>query len=223
MMKIILLSIFSLVLFTGCHGVGGQVRVGGSYSYPQHMPPAHGFRQHYRYHYYPNAEIYFDIGRNMYFYLDSRNQWSFSVNLPIHLRHHLHNGYVELEMDNERPYSRHKYHKNKYNNREYRNKLKYKYKKQRIENKQRYKYQEQKQNIKQNYKHKEQRFESKQRDKYQDKKQRVKQKYKDKEQRYEERQRNKYEKKKKLESYDKDKYEDDEDDRRKKGRRDERN
>lgn len=201
MKKIILLSIFSLVLFTGCHGVGGQVRVGGSYSYPQHMPPshapAHGLRQHYRYHYYPNAEIYFDIGRNMYFYLDSRNQWSFSVNLPIHLRHHLHNGYVELEMDNERPYSRHKYHKNKYNNREYRNKLKYKNKKQSIENKQRYKYQEQKQNIKQNYKHKEQR--------------------------YEERERNKYDKKKKLESLDKDKYEDDEDDRRKKDRRYERN
>ncbi|MDH5368938.1 MAG: hypothetical protein OEW99_02870 [Gammaproteobacteria bacterium] len=126
MKQIVFLCAFSLFLLTGCHGVGGHVRVGGGYSYPQHMPPSHApAHGRYRYHYYPNAEIYFDIGRNMYFYLDSRNQWSFSVNLPIHLRSHLHNGYVEIEMENERPYSRHKYHKQKYKNYKFKNKRQY--------------------------------------------------------------------------------------------------
>ena len=74
-----------------------------------------------------DAEFYFDVGRNMYFYMDTTGLWSFSVNLPLHLRSHLRSGYVEVEMEQDRPYSRHKYHKNKYNQRKYRNKFKYNY------------------------------------------------------------------------------------------------
>lgn len=107
----------SLFLITGCHNFGGGVRVSGHYSPGHNAPPAHApahGRRHHSYHYYPNAEFYFDIGRNMYFYLDSHAQWTFSVSLPIHLRHHLHNNYVEIEMDDERPYRQHRHHKIKY-------------------------------------------------------------------------------------------------------------
>lgn len=118
MKRVVLLSVFSLFLFTGCYPYGGGIMVEGGYPHSQPMPPshapAHGRRQQHRYHYYPNAEFYFDVGRNMYFYLDTRGQWSFSVNLPLHLRSHLHSGYVEIEMDDNRPYRRHKYYKNKY-------------------------------------------------------------------------------------------------------------
>lgn len=117
MKQIVLLCVLSLFLVTGCHNFGSGVRLSGHYSHGHNAPPAHapahGHRSH-RYHYYPNAEFYFDIGRNIYFYLDSRAQWSFSVNLPVHLRHHLHNNYVEIEMDDDRPYRQHKHYKNKY-------------------------------------------------------------------------------------------------------------
>ncbi len=126
MKQVVFLSVLSLFLFTGCHGVGGGVRVdAGSHSHaPPSHAPAHGRRDHYRYNYYPTAEFYFDTGRNMYFYLDSRGRWSFSVNLPLHLRSHLHDGYVEIEMEYDRPYLRHKDHKNKYKKHKYKNKKK---------------------------------------------------------------------------------------------------
>ena len=121
MKNIVLLSMLSLVLFTGCRVVGGGVRVNIDHPHGHVVPPvhapAHGVRRHHMYHYYPNAEFYFDVGRNMYFYLDSRAQWAFSVNLPVHLHRHLNSGYVEIEMEDERPYLRHRDHKKKYNKR----------------------------------------------------------------------------------------------------------
>ena len=116
MKQVVLLSLFSLLSFTGC--LSGDVFVKGSNSYGHNAPPAHapahGRRQQHRYHYYPNAEFYFDIGRNTYFYLDSNARWTFSVNLPYRLRSHLHNNYVEIEMGEERPYRKHDYYRNKY-------------------------------------------------------------------------------------------------------------
>lgn len=118
MNKVVLLSVLGVFVFTGCHNVGGGIRVDAGYSHGHYNSPpphavAHGYR-HHRYYYYPDAEFYFDIGRNMYFYLDSYGKWSFSVNLPVRLRHHLHSGFVEIEMEEERPYLRHKYYRNKY-------------------------------------------------------------------------------------------------------------
>lgn len=135
MKQVVLLSVLSLFIVTGCHNFGGGVIIGGGYSNGHNAPPAHapahGRRSHHRYQYYPNAEFYFDIGRNMYFYLDSRAQWSFAVTLPLHLRHHLNNNYVEIEMDDDRPYNKHKYNKNKYKKHKtkYNRKNKSKYKK----------------------------------------------------------------------------------------------
>ena len=116
MKKIIFLAMLSTTFMTGCHTYGGGIIIDNGYAgHPAPPPhaPAYGHRMH-RYYYYPNAEIYFDIGSNMYFYLDTAGAWQFSVTLPIHLRHHLQNAYVEVEMDNDRPYLKHKYYKNKY-------------------------------------------------------------------------------------------------------------
>jgi len=125
MKRVVFLGVLSLVLFTGCRGIGGTIVLTGGHPHVEHAPPAHApahGRRHQRlYHYYPNAEFYFDVSRNMYFYL--------SVNLPLRLRSHLNSGYVEIEMDNDRPYKRHSYHKNKYKKHKYKYKdKKHKYK-----------------------------------------------------------------------------------------------
>ena len=132
MKKIVLLSILSLLFFTGCRVVGGGVRVNVGHDLPPGHAPAHGRRSHHMYHYYPDAEFYFDAGRNLYFYLDSHAQWTFSVNLPIRLRSQLHRGYVEIEMDDERPYIRHNDHRIKYKKHNYKRKFRAK-KKHKIE------------------------------------------------------------------------------------------
>jgi len=117
MKRIVFLAVFSLLFLTGCHGLGGGVVVRGEYSQGYNTLPAHApayGRRNHRYYYYPNAEFYFDIDRNLYFYLDSRAQWAFSVTLPLRLRPYLRNNYIEIEMDDDRPYRRHKYYRNKY-------------------------------------------------------------------------------------------------------------
>lgn len=125
MKKIVFLSLLSLLMFSGCRYYGGGVIVDGSYAYNSHAP-AHGHRSNFhRYHYYPYADIYFDTGRNMYFYLDNHGQWSFSVNLPIHLHSRLNYGYVEFESEAERPYLKHQHYRNKYRNSNYRSKYKF--------------------------------------------------------------------------------------------------
>lgn len=129
MKKVVFLSLLSLLMFSGCRYYGGGVIVDSGYAYNNHVPshaPAYGHRRNFhRYHYYPYADIYFDIGRNMYFYLDNRGQWSFSVNLPIHLHSRLDRGYVELEMKADRPYLKHQFNKNKYRNTKYKSKYKF--------------------------------------------------------------------------------------------------
>lgn len=118
MKKIIFLGALSLVFLSGCEAVDGYA-LGGSYpatytpAPPAHAP-AYGYRRQHRYYYYPEAEFYFDIDRNMYFFLNSAGRWEFSVNLPLHLRPHLRHRYVEIEMDVDRPYLRHKIYRRKY-------------------------------------------------------------------------------------------------------------
>ena len=78
---------------------------------PAHAP-AHGYRAKHRYRYYPSCSVYFDIGRAVYFYLEGDN-WHVSVELPDRLRVRL-GGSVEFEMDTDKPYLDHEYHKQKY-------------------------------------------------------------------------------------------------------------
>jgi hypothetical protein len=98
------LIICSIAIFIhGCTTIGGTVHSEpNDQSGYRHPPvakngppahaPAHGYRAKHRYRYYPSCSVYFDIGRSVYFYLGS----------------------VEVEMDTDKPYLQHKYHKQKY-------------------------------------------------------------------------------------------------------------
>jgi hypothetical protein len=119
MMKKVFISLMPLVFsITGCHEFGGGVRGPAPYHQGGPLPPAHapahGRRAQYRYYYYPEARFYFDIGRNLYFYLDSRGTWAISATLPPYLRQYRHSHHVEIEMDIDKPYHRYKYHRKMY-------------------------------------------------------------------------------------------------------------
>ena len=68
---------------------------------PRHAP-AHGYRRHQQYRYYPAAQVYFSLERNTYFYLDG-SSWRMSVTLPHHLEIRLDDPVV-IEMDSDEPY-----------------------------------------------------------------------------------------------------------------------
>lgn len=78
---------------------------------PSHAK-AHGYRAKHSYRYYPDASVYFDSDRELYFYLDS-SSWRVSVNLPDRLRIEL-GHHVSIELDTERPYDHYKEHRQKY-------------------------------------------------------------------------------------------------------------
>jgi len=118
---------FFLISCVACQTVGGGFVVGhnpppparpdssaawhGKSGPPSHAP-AHGYRAKHNYRYYQDVEIYFDIGRDLYFYQEG-GSWSVSAQLPKHLRVRL-GDYVTISMDTDRPYKKHKHHKNKY-------------------------------------------------------------------------------------------------------------
>ncbi len=80
----------------------------------KHAPPDHakayGRRAKHDYRYYPDAQVYFDIHRKVYFYLDGRG-WKMSVKLPYKIKLA---GHVTIEMDTDKPYKDFKRHKAKY-------------------------------------------------------------------------------------------------------------
>lgn len=107
--------ILGAVMLAGCQTTGGLVAVerGGKHkaSPPAHAP-AHGARAKHHYHYYPAAEVYFDLERRVYFYL-SDGRWIMSAALPLAVDVEL-GARVALEMDTDRPYVRHDEHRKKY-------------------------------------------------------------------------------------------------------------
>ncbi|HEY5602298.1 MAG TPA: hypothetical protein VIM41_04245 [Gammaproteobacteria bacterium] len=78
---------------------------------PDHAP-AHGYRAKHSYHYYPDAQVYFDTGRSVYFYL-SDGAWKLSASLPGSLKVSL-GSHISIDMDSDKPYSKHSEHKAKY-------------------------------------------------------------------------------------------------------------
>lgn len=78
---------------------------------PVHAP-AHGYRAKHVYRYFPDSHIYFDVHRQVYFYL-SRDRWKMSVALPEDIRLHVCD-YVSIEMDSDKPYTQFIKHKKKY-------------------------------------------------------------------------------------------------------------
>lgn len=78
---------------------------------PDHAP-AHGYRAKHSYQYYPNADVYFDTGSRMYFFLSS-GIWKMSAILPINLRTTL-GSHVMIDMNSDKPYSDHEHHRAQY-------------------------------------------------------------------------------------------------------------
>jgi hypothetical protein len=78
---------------------------------PSHAP-AHGYRAKYQYRYYPSSNIYFDVDRKLYFFLQGGN-WEFAASLPFNLIPKL-GSHVSIEMEIERPYLFNKEHRTKY-------------------------------------------------------------------------------------------------------------
>jgi hypothetical protein len=107
---VILIFSFSACIRSTEIYIGGnpKVKKGGP---PPHAP-AYGYRAKYTYYYYPTAQVYFDITRKIYFYMDGTS-WRMAVSLPTHLRVALAD-HVTIEMDSDKPYSKHEIHKKKY-------------------------------------------------------------------------------------------------------------
>lgn len=103
-------------ILTGCQTTGGVASVGWGEKHHQAPPPAHapahGVRAMHHYHYYPAAEVYFDLDRRVYFYV-SDGRWVMSAALPLAVDEEL-GARVALEMETDRPYVRHAEHKSKY-------------------------------------------------------------------------------------------------------------
>lgn len=119
-----LAALFALALaaagLTGCEGarVGAGTTPGGGYEDrgPGHGPPdhapAHGYRAKHKYKYYPDAQVYYDTGRGVYFYYRNGG-WHMSAELPSNLSVTLGDS-VTLEMDTDKPYARHDEHMREY-------------------------------------------------------------------------------------------------------------
>ena len=118
MTRLLIFFIFGLFLFSfaacsmrsaGIHIGGGEPAVKGG---PPPHAPAHGYRSKYRYYYYPEAYVYFDISRKVYFYLEG-DRWRMSASLP-HTFHVRLGQQVTIEMDSDKPYTQFASHKKKY-------------------------------------------------------------------------------------------------------------
>ena len=109
------------LLLSGClvstQGNLGQIIIPTHPAASKPGPPSHakayGHRAKHSYSYYPDASVYFDAGRSVYFYIDSGGSWSMSASLPLSLRARL-GANVTIEMETDRPYTKHTEHKKKY-------------------------------------------------------------------------------------------------------------
>jgi len=112
---ILLITMLFLSTSWACVSTGRDVKVVKVYQ-PRNGPPAHapahGYRAKYRYRYYPTVQVYFDVSRSVYFYLDD-GRWIVSASLPRSIRVRL-GDYAEIGMETDRPYTKFKEHKKKY-------------------------------------------------------------------------------------------------------------
>jgi hypothetical protein len=121
-LMVLIVSIF--MFFNACSSTRGNIEIGTSrkpskrqstcgkkkrHGPPAHAP-AHGYRAKYTYRYYAAAHVYFDIGRELYFYLEGQ-KWRVSASLPYHIRTRLDPDYVLIDMESDKPYTKHAKHK----------------------------------------------------------------------------------------------------------------
>ena len=113
------LLVVGLIFFAGCQGRGIFYDVEDRPAYavkeqtgPPPRAPAYGWRAKHHYYYYPSAGVYFDIGREVYFYFNGR-RWVAAVRLPggvtVNIKER-----VLLEIDTSRPYLYYPNHVKKY-------------------------------------------------------------------------------------------------------------
>jgi len=93
---------------SGYSEVGNTHKKGGP---PPHAP-AHGYRAKYHYRYYPDCSVYYDSGREIYFYIKG-DHWEVGASLPRHLQIGLGDS-VSIELDTDKPYIHHAEHVKKY-------------------------------------------------------------------------------------------------------------
>jgi hypothetical protein len=111
-------AVFMLLFVFGCGATRGGVGVEwgsqGNGRYPASRlekkgppphAPAHGYRAKHAYRYYPSREVYYDTGRNMYFYIEGE-VWKSGLSLPYHLQVDL-GDYQTVEIDGDTPYAYH--------------------------------------------------------------------------------------------------------------------
>jgi hypothetical protein len=111
--------VICLLTAGGCRTTGG-VHIGGRQPKvvavatpgPPAHAPAHGYRAKHKYRYYPREQVYFDPGRQIFFYLEGPN-WRMGASLPGPLQVNL-THFVHIEMEHERPYLEFEKHKTKY-------------------------------------------------------------------------------------------------------------
>lgn len=103
---------FSISWESGGHAERQPTQVQDSVNGPPAHAPAHGYRSHHRYQYYPSASVYHDAGRGLYFYLSGSN-WQVAASLPVELRTRLGSS-VSLELDTDKPYVHYDQHKRQY-------------------------------------------------------------------------------------------------------------
>ena len=111
------------LLLSGCilddrHPIGVGISVGGGpapmiVSGPPLWAPAYGRRAPvYRYYYYPDADVYYNVVTSSYFYLDG-GRWQMGFGLPAWLLINP-DAYVSIDLATDRPYLYYHEHRNLY-------------------------------------------------------------------------------------------------------------
>jgi len=113
-----LVLVFIMLSLTACMYIEGPPRVVRR-GPPSHAK-AHGYRARHMYRYYPGAQIYFDVKRNVYFFM-SGGVWTMAASLPVAFRVNL-GPFVTMELETDKPYKKHQAHKQKYPPGKYRRK-----------------------------------------------------------------------------------------------------
>ncbi len=75
-------------------------------SKPPDWAPAHGARAKHRYHYYPGAQIYFDLDRKVYFNLVG-GSWQMTAVLPVGI---FLGASISMTLDTPQPFTLHTQH-----------------------------------------------------------------------------------------------------------------
>jgi hypothetical protein len=115
-----ILLVLSLLAVVGCKTGSVGVRIGDLYpprktaeapapevaKGPPPWAPAHGRRAKHKYRYYPNASVYQDTGRGIWFYYKD-GKWEVGANLPVHIKIGS-SGSVTVQMDTDSPFIYHK-------------------------------------------------------------------------------------------------------------------